>query len=76
MKGERIGDADILVEPHVVQAHAARVAAGTQPHEGDAIAMSRIHVGLDLEHEAGELRLVRVHDALERRARQRRAASA
>jgi hypothetical protein len=45
--------------------------ARTQAHEGDAVAMPRIHVGLDLEHEAGELRLLDSTGALQRRARQR-----
>ena len=34
--------------------------------------MGRIHVGLDLENEAGELLLVRADDAGLRRSRQRR----
>ncbi len=35
-----------------------------QAHEGDAVAVGRVHVGLDLEHHAGELGLFRVHHAL------------
>jgi hypothetical protein len=34
--------------------HAALVAARADAHEGDAVAVLRVHVGLDLEHEAGE----------------------
>src|SRR5690606_2077586 len=45
--------------------------ARAQAHEGDAVAVARVHVGLDLEHEAGELRFVRIHGALARRARLR-----
>ena len=69
---ERIGDAHLLVEPHVVHAHAARIFARAQPHEGDAVAMLRIHVRLDLEHEAGELSFVRLDRPLQAVARQRR----
>src|ERR1700681_3644699 len=45
-----IGYADVLVEPHVMQAHPAHIASGAQAHEGDAVAMAGIHVGLDFEH--------------------------
>jgi len=41
--------------------HAAVEAAGTHAHEGDAVAVARVHVGLDLEHEAGELGIVGLH---------------
>ena len=68
-EGERIGDAHLLVEPHVVHAHAARVLARAQAHERDAVAVLRIHVRLDLEHEAGELRLDRLDVALQRVSR-------
>ena len=66
-KGQRIGNADVLVEAHVMQAHAARVAAGTQAHERDAVAVPGIHVGLDLEDESRELRLLGADHALQRR---------
>ena len=66
-EGERIGDAHLLVEPHVIHAHAARVFARAQAHEGDAVAMLRIHVRLDLEDEAGELLFERLDGALARR---------
>ena len=48
--------------------HAGAVMAGTDAQEGDAVAVVRVHVGLDLEHEAGERGLgrVRTHCALGR----------
>jgi len=58
-----------------MQAHAARIAARTQAHERDAIAVSRVHIGLDLEDEAGEFRLAGLHGALQGRARHRPANS-
>ena len=75
-EGQRVGDAHLLAEAHVVQPHAAAVLARAQAHEGDAVAMPRIHVRLDLEHEAGELAPRRLDLALARRARQRRRARA
>ena len=47
----------------MVHFHAALVCARAHPHERDAIAVTRIHVRLDLEHEAAEARLHRLHDA-------------
>ena len=54
----------LLVQAHVRDAHAALVAPRAQAQEGDAIAMAGIHVGLDLENEAGQLRLGGLHRAL------------
>ena len=51
--------ADRLAGAHVLRLHAARELAGAQPREGDAVAVVRIHVGLDLEHEGRHLRLLR-----------------
>ena len=39
--------------------HAALEGAGNQPHEGDPVAVHRVHVGLDLEDEAGHFLVVR-----------------
>ncbi len=50
-ESQRIRNADILVEAHVMQAHAARVASRTQAHERDAVAVPGIHIGLNLEDE-------------------------
>jgi hypothetical protein len=76
-EGERVGDAHLLVEAHVVHAHAAVVLARAQAHERDAVTMLGIHVRLDLEHEAGEFALGGLDLALhgfvfERRRRVRR----
>jgi hypothetical protein len=38
------------------QLHAALEGAGAQPHEGDAVAVLRVHIGLHLEDEAGHIR--------------------
>jgi hypothetical protein len=57
---------------HVEQAHALGVAAGADAHERDPVAVARIHIGLDLEDEAGQLLLERVHGARRGRARQGR----
>src|SRR6202051_2681816 len=40
--------------------HAAGQFARTQPREGNAVAMVRIHIGLDLEHERAHARLRRL----------------
>ena len=59
-EGQRVGDADLLAEAHVPEAHAARVAARADPHEGDTVPVGRVHVGLDLEDEAGQRPLRRL----------------
>ena len=51
---ERIGNPHFLVQPHVKEPHAARVPAGAQPQESDAVTVHGVHVGLDLEHKARE----------------------
>ena len=56
-EGQRIGNPDILAEAHMAHPHAAGIAAGAQAHEGDAVPVPGVHVGLDLEHEAGQLGL-------------------
>src|SRR3546814_6502751 len=45
---------------------------GAHAHERDAVAVQRVHVGLDLEHEAAELRLGRFDHARGGLARPRR----
>ena len=64
LKGNRIGDLYALADAHMVHLHALVELARTNAHEGDAVAVGRVHVRLDLEHEAGELVFVRLHDAL------------
>ena len=44
--------------------HASFETAGADPNEGNAIAVGGVHVGLDLEHEAGEMLLQRPAFAL------------
>ncbi len=68
-KGQGIGNAHVLVEPRMVQSHAARVAPRAEAHEGDSVAMSGVHIGLDLEHESRELGFIRIHGALQGRPR-------
>ncbi len=51
---------------------ALAILARADSHEGDAIAVPRVHVGLDLEDEAGQLVLRRRDHALLGLARQRR----
>ncbi len=46
-----------LAGADVVQLHAALEVARAEPEEGDPVAVLGVHVGLDLEDEAGDLRL-------------------
>ena len=48
--------------------HAPLEAAGADAGEGDAVAVRRVHVGLDLEHERRERRVERARLAVDRRA--------
>ena len=50
-----------LAGAHQLGLHAAAELARAQPREGDAVAVVRIHVGLDLEHERAHARLGRLH---------------
>jgi hypothetical protein len=69
-EGERIIDAHLFAEAHVKEPHAFRIAAGTNAHECNAITMTRIHVRLDFEHEAGELFFSRFNRTARGSARQ------
>ena len=62
----------LLARARDLEPHAALEVARGDAHEGDAVAVRRVHVGLDLEHHAAELGLVGLHQALHRRARRRR----
>jgi hypothetical protein len=42
----------------ILQFHAALETAGGDPHKGDAVAVLRIDIGLHLEHETGDPRLL------------------
>jgi hypothetical protein len=52
--------------------HAALEVPARDAHEGDAVAVRRVHVRLDLEDDAGELRLVGLDDPLDRGPRRGR----
>jgi hypothetical protein len=54
----------LLARARDLQPHAALEVARRDTHEGDPIAVRRIHVGLDLEDHAAELGLVGMHRAL------------
>ena len=48
----------------VLHGHVLLEMAGADAHEGDPVAVARVHVGLQLEHEAAEPRPQRIHRAL------------
>ena len=50
-----------LAGPFEGHIHSAVKFPGADPHEGDPVAMLGVHVGLNLENEAGEFRGQRVH---------------
>ena len=70
-EGQCVGHTHFFVEAHVVQAHAALILAGAQAHEGNAIAVARIHIRLNLEDEPRERLLQGIHRALGSCARER-----
>ena len=53
-EGERVRDFDVAREAHLAQFHPRGEGAGVDAHEGDAVAVFRIHVGLYFEDEAAE----------------------
>ena len=53
-----------LAGAHQLRLHAARQLARADAHEGDAVAVVRVHVRLDLEDEAGHRRLAGLDRAL------------
>jgi len=55
--------AQILADAHVAHLHSLVIAPRADPQEGDAIPVLGVHVGLHLEHEAGEFLLVGIHAA-------------
>ena len=72
LEGDGVGNLDRLADAHVTHLHALLVAARTDTQEGDAVAVRRVHVRLDLEDEAGEPILGRRNNALAGGARARR----
>ena len=71
-EGQRVGDLHVPPDAHVTHFRALGERPGTDAQEGDAVAVVRVHVRLDLEHETGERGLGRIHRARLRRPRQRR----
>src|SRR5262245_66282908 len=57
------GGSDRLAEAAVRHDHVLREPTRTDADERHAIAMTRVHVRLNLEHESGEPFVGRVHDA-------------
>ena len=55
---DRVVHGERLARAHLPELHAAPEAARAEAHEGDAVAVVRVHVGLHLEDEAGDARLV------------------
>ena len=51
----RAGETHFLARAHVAHQHVALEAAAADAQKGHPVAVARIHVGLDLEHEAREL---------------------
>ncbi len=62
-ESERIGELDVAAGTHVFHFHPRLVATRTDAEEGNAVTVLGVHVGLDLEHEAGERRFGRLHFA-------------
>ena len=58
---DRRGNGDLLAGTHMFQLHAALERARAQAHEGNPVAVLRVHVGLHLEDKAGDLVFFR-HD--------------
>ena len=53
--GRARGELELATALHVVGIHAALELAGADAHEGDAVAVVLVHVGLDLEDKAREI---------------------
>ncbi len=70
-EGDGVVDRQQLAGGDLLDFHAAFETARAHPQEGDTVAVLGIHVGLDLEHESGELGFVRCHRARRGLARQR-----
>ena len=62
----RAGEADVLAQAHVKEHLVPLELAGADADKGDAVAMAGVQVRVDLEHEAGEILLVGIDDALVR----------
>ena len=70
----RAGEPQRLAGAHMRHLKSGLEAAGADAHERDAVPVLGIHVRLNLEHEAGERRVRRIHEprcGLARRGRRR-----
>ena len=63
------GGGDFAVDAQVFHLHAALEFAGADAQEGDAVAVFRVHIGLDFKDKSGKFRLVRLDHAHGRIAR-------
>ena len=59
-EGDGVIDRQRLAAVALLDLHAALELARADAQEGDPVAVLGVHVGLDLEHETGEFRLVRL----------------
>ena len=62
-EGQCVRELDLLAQAHMEGLHRRVVAARAHAQERDTIAVHRVHVGLDLEHESGKRRFLRLHFA-------------
>ena len=70
--GLGLGQADILAALYVVDGHAGFELPGHNPKEGNPVPVGLVHIGLDLEDEAGEVGTGGLNDSRIRFSRQRR----
>ena len=63
-KSDGVRDFHVLARPHMQDLLALLVLAGTDPHKGDSIAVTGIHIRLDLEYKTGQLVLLGSNVAL------------
>ena len=68
----RPGQSQFFTGPDMTHLHSPAKSPGANPEERDAIPVLRVHVGLDLEHEAREPRIVGQQHAGRRHAWSRR----
>ena len=71
-KGQRVRDHHVLADTHLAHLHTLLVLTGNHAHKGHAVAVFRVHVGLNFKDEAGELLLRGLHGAGVGFARHRR----
>ena len=64
-EGRRATETHHLAETYMLVVGVTLETAGANLHEGDATTVVRIHIGMDLEHEAGEVILIGIHLTLQ-----------